>query len=1016
MKLNHLTLQAFGPFADRQTIDFDKLSEDAVFMISGPTGAGKTSILDAIAYAFYGETSGGERDPREMRSHHADPATFTKVELGFELGGARYLIKRSPEQIRPAKKAGGRDTVEAPKTAELHIQDGSEWKLKTSKPKEVDQALAQLIGFEAEQFRQVIMLPQGMFREVLTAESGTRERILETLFSTEKYKRLQARLNDSCRDLDRQAKELRHIDGVLLGSTGLESQDALKQRIEETRVQMEDMGRQEVALRQQSQTAEKALADANLLTSKFLERDLAKQELSRLDADSAKIATMRSELETAQRALRVEPVHARLKEVNAQHQQVIKTATEAKLQADQSARALNNASSAHQTEEAKEPLRDAALKERLRLEEMRGVASKLKEAQQTSEQAEKRFAAASHHLSALEKGQAKAEQDRTALQAGMDKLRPVAAQQESLGLKIEQQKKLHGSIGAFDAAKKNLVHAQQHEDKLKQDGLTAKEEQERLQARLDALNADWRAGQASRLAGHLHNGEPCPVCGSVEHPQPATSDVVVPSDEDLQAAENALRAAGQKLDKLRVDWQDANSKRVAIETEIKTIQDSLPPGAVSSIDAVADALRKLQKELNDANTAAGELKKSEAAISALNTDITKRGEQIVAARTEASAAQAAKAAAASVCEQIAQNLPEAFRQGESLEQAITEAKAEETRLNEAWRLAQDALRKAQTEVATHAERVRNAEGSIKELTARLANARAELIDALQTANFESEAVFLAALRPVSDMDDLGRKMKEYDESMASAKERLARALKAVEGLELPDLEKLKAENGRLRETLEAMIRQQMALNGQLQTDEQTVAKLSANAAELKKIEHRYGVLGRLAEIANGKAGRRITFQRFVLASLLDDVLRQASLRLKAMTAGRYELKRDKEVTDARLITGLDLNVYDDHTGMERTAKTLSGGEGFMAALSLALGLSDVVQSYSGGIQLDTLFIDEGFGSLDAESLDQAMKSIVDLKQQGRRVGIISHVEELKRQIGVGIEVKGTLKGSTVSVI
>lgn len=313
--------------------------------------------------------------------------------------------------------------------------------------------------------------------------------------------------------------------------------------------------------------------------------------------------------------------------------------------------------------------------------------------------------------------------------------------------------------------------------------------------------------------------------------------------------------------------------------------------------------------------------------------------------------------------------------------------------------------------------------SVAAAATRVDEARLQFAEALVTAGFAAEgggesggeAAWRAALLPAERIAALDAAIREAEQRHAAARERAERALSAIAGLARPDLDALEARAAAARAAVEAVLDRIAQARGALSALADTLARLDLIARESGAIEAEYRIVGHLADIANGNNGRNLTFQRYVLAALLDDVLRAASLRLTAMSRGRYQLQRREDVADARRAAGLDLEVVDEYTGRSRPAATLSGGEGFMASLALALGLSDVVQGYAGGVQLDTLFIDEGFGSLDPESLELAMRALIDLQQRGRMVGVISHVEEMKQQIDVAVDVVQGIRGSRIRV-
>ncbi|ENO87413.1 AAA family ATPase, partial [Thauera linaloolentis] len=396
------------------------------------------------------------------------------------------------------------------------------------------------------------------------------------------------------------------------------------------------------------------------------------------------------------------------------------------------------------------------------------------------------------------------------------------------------------------------------------------------------------------------------------------------------------------------------------------------------------------------------------------------------ARSQAAAAAAATEGALRVAEERRSGVPEALRSRQALDTALAGARAARQRLDATLQAAQAAQQLALgNEAALRAQRdtLAVAESMAQ---ARVAEAAAQFAEALRAAGFgmadeeggdaspaAGEAAWRVAVLPAAQTEALARQIRSADEQFAAAQERAARATQAVAGLAAPDLVALDVRAAACREQVEAVLARITHNRAEQHKLARTLAMLDDIARENGAIEAEYRVVGHLSDIANGGNGRNLTFQRYVLAALLDDVLRAASLRLKAMSRGRYLLQRREDVADARRAAGLDLEVFDDYTGRARPASTLSGGEGFMASLSLALGLSDVVQAYAGGVQLDTLFIDEGFGSLDPESLDMAMKALIDLQQRGRMVGVISHVEEMKQQIGVAIEVIQGARGSRV---
>ncbi|NMG00682.1 SMC family ATPase [Aromatoleum toluolicum] len=1016
MKPCRLALQAFGPFAGREEIDFGALPSDALFLIHGPTGAGKTSLLDGICYALYGETSGSERSAKEMRSHHAPDSVLTEVEFEFELAGTRYRIRRSPEQERTALR-GKKELVKTPAKAELHVHDAAgtgDWTPLVSKTTEVTERIVALLGFEADQFRQVIMLPQGQFRKLLTADSRDREKILEALFSTETYKRLQECLNGSARQLEQQADAARARRTTLLEQAGAQSGDELAARVSESEARLADLAIQEKQSRSDDSAASAALAAGETLAAQFKEVDVSRQALEKLTTGAALADAQRRELADATRAQHVIPAHAAFAEARRHQQQLAQQTAMAATGAENATATLSAAETVLNKETARAAERDAAAREHARLEGLRDTVQGLRAAQREHVAADAAARSTLQTLAALQKQHTDLTTQRSALQQAIELHGPQANRCDALQAKIEQQTQRVAALTRLAAAKATLATSQIEAANRKRACEAAQTARQRALDHKEALEARWREGQAAALAHHLADGQPCPVCGSAEHPHPAASGEAVPTETELRAATAALNKAEGALDLARTAHHEAANRVAAEESTVTTLQSGLPAD-VPDAAVAQQALQTLERELASARQAAAALSQAKTAIETCDRNIAAAAQAVELARgkSEESGLQAATAASR-VAERSAQ-VPADLREDDALERAIRVAKTRCDQLLEQLKTAQDAHRQAHATAAAARATLATLRESLAAAERRSTEAHETLIGNLSEHGFAGEDVFRLARRPADAITALRTMLQAHDEALAAAKERVARAEGSTAGKTAPDLPALKAAQSATRERVEALVAVQNTLKEKIAHERKTLDTLADIRRELGDIEDRYRVMGHLAAIANGDNSRKLTFQRFVLAALLDDVLGQASLRLKAMSRGRYTLQRRMDVADARKASGLDLEVFDDYTGRARPASTLSGGEGFMASLSLALGLSDVVQSYAGGIQLDTLFIDEGFGSLDPESLDMAMKALIDLQQKGRMVGIISHVDELKRQIDTGIEISLGAAGSHVQI-
>lgn len=768
MKPLQLTMRAFGAYADEQTIDFTLLGDKNFFLIHGPTGSGKTTILDAISFALYGSASGDLRESKSLRSDYAPAEQKTEVEFTFSSGEQIYQVLRAPEQ--ELKKQRGEGTRKVPAAAALFklLADGSKEPL-AAKSDEVTKKVTELIGFKAEQFRQIVLLPQGEFRRFLIAESKDRKAILETIFKTELYRRIETLLADRSSAIDSDYKQLKQQRQFILDSSHCEDQAQLSGKLQELQQQQASIAAALLAAASQLETAKQQRQQAQEVHNAFKEAAAAQTALQSLLEQRPAVAAVKNEAAQAEKAAFLEEIYNSTLRAHKHNEESKKTALHA----------------AAATTSAQEGL------------------------QELHQQLQKQ-------LQLLQLGDITGASDLTQ---------------------------------ALELLNRHILHLNSETAKLS--GVTA---------------------ELERLAGTLVDNEPCPVCGSPHHPKPAT--VSAAQKAELQAKMQSLAQKTQLLQHLQQQYQQA---------------------------------------------------------------------QIQLARCEA--AQTA---------------------------------------------AHSALASADTEFLELRDRFK---------------------ERLTASEFTTQNDFLAALRPESKRRELQQTITTYEQNLAAATDRLQRAQAAVDGKTAPDLDAVLAAEQHASQHYNGLTAQSAVTareSAELERQQQQLLQLEAKMTALQEA---YQTAAALAETAKGNNTARLTFSAFVLQAILDDVLQAANLRLTSMSRGRYSLSRTGDVLDARRENGLNIEVTDSFTGIARPVKTLSGGEIFLASLSLALGLSDVVQAYAGGIHLDTILVDEGFGTLDTEALDMAIRTLTDLQKGGRLVGIISHVGELRERISARLEVIPGQRGS-----
>lgn len=868
MKPLRVVMQAFGPFAGEQTVDFADLKGAGFFLITGPTGAGKTTVLDAMSFALYGVTSGGPeseggRSGASMRSDHADSALLTRVEFDFALGPDVYRIVREPEQERPKVRGEGTTT---------HHQTATIWRLGDSrtegKPlatgwtKVSDEAEA-LLGFRSEQFRQVVMLPQGRFQKLLAADSREREQILRALFDTGHYTAIELALKDEAAGLHKAADRVKTQREEVLGQAGADSAEGLEERRARQTVEAQEAGADATraeALRDATQTA---LAAGTESARKLRELDEARTAVEGLRRRAGEIAQVRCERDAAAKAVTVADVAAAAAAAQKTEKRRREAAAAAAASHAELAGAAEEAAAELAARQALTGERDAAAAEALRLESFAGAAGALAEARTAAESAQEALATR-----------------RTA------------------------------------TATAEAAWHEAHE-------------------RAAAADAEWREAQAGLLAARLTDSAPCPVCGSRDHPAPAALADDVPS----QAAVDGLRAA----------------------------------------EAAALLAR------DDARSALG-------------------------------GTEAAAAAAAALLEEREKATPPEYSDPATLAGAIAAAQKRAAEIAAALDQATAAAHDTATALATAAAGLVTADEEAARAAEDLAAARGLFAARLGEAGFADKAAWAAACREPAEAERLEAFVEQHERESIQAGERLRLAEAAAKGVAAPDLLALDAAAGAAATAARDARTAAAGLDAEAAAAGRHLARLEELAAEEAELGERYAVFGRLADVANGGNSRHLSFQRYVLGAFLDDVLVAASQRLHLMTNGRYRLERTGRRFGGKAAAGLNLDVFDAWTGVSRPVATLSGGETFLAALALALGLAEVVQAHAGGIRLETVFVDEGFGSLDDESLDHAVASLMSLKEGGRLVGIISHVGELKERIDARLEVTAGKSGSTAHFV
>ncbi|HDM8221056.1 TPA: SMC family ATPase [Vibrio campbellii] len=1010
MKPIKLTMQAFGPFAQTETIEFDKLGANPLFLINGPTGSGKTSILDAICFALYGETTGNERQGIQMRCDMAAPTLLTEVTLEFSLHGKSYRVIRSPEQEAPKARGEGM-TVRKHSAALYEITDDE--KLITSKTTQVKIEVTNIIGLNETQFRQVMVLPQGKFRELLLATSKEREEIFGQLFQTDIYKKIEYALKDKASAISKAKDEFDNQIRGALQVAGVSSEAELTEQREALSVQFETVQKQEQESLAQLNAVKTDLQKAEALNNEFKKREQAEIALKQHLEQSDAVSSRQLQLDNAKRASKVELPYVTLQNTSKQTQELEHKV--AKLSQDLTVAndAVKSKEGALQTAKEQVAQLPKLTEQQYQLEGMKGKLvekSELEKAINAGLTQKSEFEATLKKYIALkEKLTLEAQQG----QKSLDQARVDVASIGTIEAEIKQQQRLMQDLQKLTGLNQELA---------KLDALTpskqasvdqAKARYVELQRSADTLELSWHNAQAAVLAQRLQAGEMCPVCGSVEHPQPAQFVGEEVTKEQVQRARNTEREGQVVLNQLNNQLEQHNIAVGQYKQQIEQLSVELGQNASMDLGALQASMQQLDERLQQLSSI--NLVQLEQSVNELNQRCVNGESKINELQNQMAANESTIKVNQEQLAKLSASLDAKYSSLEVLEQDIVAIQKQITELNTAFESAQNHLQQAVLAKTNIESQLTTNQQWLNEALERLNTAKADWAQALQVSAFEDETQFLASKVDEAEMQIWQQEIDAFKQNQIKLEQTLADLSSTLKDLVLPDLEGLNVKlNSNQQNYVEArnQLDSTRSLFERLEKVRNDIATLHDKNT---KLEDEYKVFGTLYDVASGKTGSRISLHRFVLGVLLDDVLIQASQRLSLMSKGRYILARKTEGFKGAAGRGLDLVVEDSYTGKTRDVATLSGGESFMAALALALGLSDVVQSYSGGIRLDTLFIDEGFGSLDPESLDLAIQTLVDLQQTGRMIGVISHVSELKEQMAQRIDVEPSRLGSTVSV-
>ena len=905
MRPLQLTMQAFGPYRDRTVLDFAELGAQNIFVITGPTGAGKTTIFDAMCYALYGKAT-GERSEKGLRSDFVqdEDNLITEVIFRFEVRGNVYEIRRQPAQRLPKQRgAGYKDGEHEAELRCINDDPTQDAFAPLSRLNEVEKKIEEILGLSYDQFRKIVMIPQGEFRKFLGASTTEKQEILQKLFGTQLYEKVQNELLSQSKTLEGTYKELQTYLHTRLKQIVVSDNEVLAQQLADTALNSDN-----------APQILTALAEHNTATAQRIAH--AKAEVLK---DSAKQQELQHALEEAGR---IQEKYNQLQKLKNEQQQLAAKAPqiaekEAQLKQALAAQPLEVIAQAVQTQADMA----AKIEQELRQED-EALAKQTKQLDQLASRVQVAETFTQLQMQITEK----------------------QTQRDSL---LKQYNDIKTYIKLYNSIVQEEKQVQQQMAQV-----TAQEETLRQLRRQQILHL------GASLAANLEDGAPCPVCGSVHHPAPN-------HHAGGGVADRAIEAAEQELNNLRQTFQKYDNNLAGYRGQLVQAEGKLKE-TIPNVTIAPDALTAYAKEITDSGTA-----------------IRKELDEMAAQHTIA------------MTQLGWQQLPDDWQT--RLEQ-----------IGEQYGQLQLAHAAVQSARQVRAAQLQQAKEQLAQITQEWHTAWQQ--------HFDTEAVYRTARSNIGRISALQQECSAYREQVANNADAIHRYEAELAAQEQVDQTALKTQLAQLAERIAIAVRLEERLQHELTQNTQIYTDVTEMLDSIADIVAQHTMVKRLSELSRGNNQWKMSFETYVLVTYFLQVLEMANQRLLKMTGGRYYFLCHTEAGDKRKAAGLDLDIMDNYTGRARAVSSLSGGEGFKASLALALGLSDTVQHTAGGMELNTILIDEGFGTLDSESLESTIACLVELQQHGRLVGVISHVAELKEQIPAWLTVAATDKGSTARFV
>nr|WP_279010115.1 AAA family ATPase [Vagococcus fluvialis] len=1015
-----LELENFGPY-EATEIDFSMYYAHTLFLISGKTGSGKTTIFDGMMYALYGKTSGGLREGKEMRSNFADSENKTKVTFEFKQDNQTYVIEREPEQL--VKKVSGEGFREQKNSARLTVFDSEKNEIdQIIKISEVDKYIANLVGLNREQFSQIVMLPQGEFRRFLNADSNSKEVVLRKLFSTYFYRDIAQLLKTKKKEEESKFKGLDHslsaeINQLEWEDDWLEKAAAeenfqellnLYEEQHEVYITKDKTNKKQLKISQEKVKENQDLLNmAEKLLEQFREKKQIDNELNKLKLKETEIKEDKEKVSLLKKAEKIESVvesdEALKEELNNRQIKIVENkATKKELQ--QQFDVLENTLTKLQSDKEAIQIKEKKLdkietsiplfeEKTLTEEKLISLQEQLEKTKQTyNEQLEKQAELVktkvvfTTNISKESEILQKKSDTREHLRTITDRLEEI----ESYELKRLTTKKLEEELA-------NLMKKSANKETDLENSSQAYRQ----------LESDWAKAQIAKLSLKLIDGEPCLICGSTEHPNPAqshelTEEAINELEKNIEVQDELLNQLKEQVTTLKnqVSFKEdelAKSKELLKEEQEILVSYFKELEETQWLERAKEQENEIKVELNTFDNKLTKISEEKEELIKLEREENSLKETLIHQETEVSSLNNQLIEVETINQNILKQLPSEWKLLDEMLEEQTRLMSETTKWHEEVRSTENALTNLKLELATLETTITN---DLKELEVNKQKQilSEQKINEFLIENKLSEKILENLLSDLPQLESLEEAIKTYENKRHVLLSRQEELTKLIKNQEEPVIEPLLVEQERLMSELEEVRNKTNILELMMKKNQEIVVKVKREIESKKEAQARLLELTELADILSGDGPSKLSMERFVLQMYLKKILQRGNEKLVTLTNGRYRFEIKEEQGSSKKATGLEINIYDDNVGAIRSVNTLSGGESFIAALSLALSLAEIIQEEAGGIKIDAMFIDEGFGSLDEDALEMAIRALENIEGEGRIIGIISHVRELKERI------------------